>query len=295
MRFAFLYPDCPGAEGNVLDAGPVPELAAAAEAAGWDAMAFTEHPAPTDRWLAAGGHQTLDPFVALGAAAAVTSRLRLITYLAVLPYRNPLMVAKAAASVDQLSGGRLVLGAGAGYLKGEFRAVGADFDARNEELDQALEVLPLAWRGETFSYRGRGFEAGGIRCLPPAVQQPIPIWLGGNSRLTLQRVAAGAQGWLPLIGPPGLATTTRTAPVTSLDDLPAKLTLLQDLAGDRFEQLDLVLPLAGGNPSRDAERHRNILGRMAELGAGWVMVSTNAKPWPAAREFIDSFAEAHFP
>ncbi len=295
MRFVFLYPDCLGPDGSLLDAGSVPELAIAAESAGWSGLAFTEHPAPTDRWLGAGGHQTLDPFVALGAAAAVTSRLRLVTYLTVLPYRNPLMVAKAAASVDQLSDGRLVLGAGAGYLKAEFRAVGADFAARNEDLDEALAVLPLAWRGETFSYGGRGFEARDTRCLPAAVQQPIPIWLGGNSRLTLQRVATVAQGWLPLIGPLALATTTRTAPVTSLDELPGKLQVLRDLAGDRFDQLDLVLPMAGGNPARDAERQRDLLGRMAELGAGWVIVSTNAGAQPAAREFIDAFAQAHFP
>ena len=211
MRFIFQYPDRHGADGDLLDAGPVAELAQAAERAGWDGFAFTEHPAPTDRWLAAGGHQTLDPFVALGAVAAVTTRLRLLTYLAVLPYRNPLMLAKAAATVDKLSGGRFVLGAGAGYLKAEFFAVGADFDARNERFDEALDVLALHWRGEPFSYRGRDFEARDVVALPRPVQQPIPIWIGGNANLTLQRVASRAQGWMPLLGPPSLARTTAHA------------------------------------------------------------------------------------
>ena len=88
----------------MLDAGPVDEVAAAAEAAGFQGLAFTEHPAPGTRWLDAGGHQTLDPFAALPFAAAATSRIRLLTYLCVLPYRNPLVTAKAAATVDKLSG-----------------------------------------------------------------------------------------------------------------------------------------------------------------------------------------------
>ena len=92
----------------------------------------------------AGGHQTLDPFVALAFAAAVTKRLRLLTYLAVVPYRNPFLLAKAAATLDRLSGGRFILGVGSGYLKTEFFALGVDFDERNALFDEALDVLPLA-------------------------------------------------------------------------------------------------------------------------------------------------------
>src|SRR6195952_5520352 len=104
-------------------------VAKALEAAGWDGIAFTEHPAPGYRWLAeGGGHQTLDPFVALGAAAAVTERVKLLTYLSVAPYRNPLLLAKAAASVDMISNGRFILGLGTGYLKTEFFALGVAFN-----------------------------------------------------------------------------------------------------------------------------------------------------------------------
>src|SRR5206468_1337105 len=115
-------------DGDLLDAGPVSELAIAAERAGFHGFACTEHPAPTARWLRAGGHQTLDPFVALGHVAAVTTELRLLTHLAVLPYRNPLVLGKAAATVDRLSNGRFILGVGVGYLKAEFHAVGTDFE-----------------------------------------------------------------------------------------------------------------------------------------------------------------------
>lgn len=293
MRFIFQYPDRHGAEGDLLEAGPVTELAQAAERAGWDGFAFTEHPAPTARWLDAGGHQTLDPFVALGAVAASTSRLRLLTYLAVLPYRNPLMLAKAAATVDKLSGGRFVLGAGAGYLKAEFFAVGADFEERNARFDEALDVLELHWRGEPFSYRGRDFEARDVVALPRPVQQPIPIWIGGNARLTLQRVATRAQGWMPLLGPAALATTTRTAHLGSLDDLARSIGHLRELAGDRFDGLDIAVAVPAGDPERDAERQREQLGRLAELGVTWAIVGGPARPHPAALEVIEAYAAAH--
>jgi len=293
MRFIFQYPDRHGAEGDLLDAGPVTELAEAAERAGWDGFAFTEHPAPTARWLDAGGHQTLDPFVALGAVAAATSRLRLLTYLAVLPYRNPLMLAKAAATVDKLSGGRFVLGAGAGYLKAEFFAVGADFDDRNARFDEALDVLELHWRGEPFNYRGRDFEARDVVALPRPAQQPIPIWIGGNARLTLQRVADRAQGWMPLLGPPSLASTTRTAHLGSLDDLACSVGRLRELAGDRFDALDIAVAVPAGDPARDSERQRDQLGRLAELGTTWAIVGGPARPYPAALELIDAYAATH--
>ncbi len=99
-------------------------LARAAEDAGFWGVAFTEHPAPPEAWRATGGHDALDPFVALTWAAAVTTRLRLLTNLTVLPYRNPFLLAKTSATLDRLSGGRLVLGAGVGYLEGEYEALG---------------------------------------------------------------------------------------------------------------------------------------------------------------------------
>src|SRR5690349_17101845 len=189
----YQYPEAIGPDAGMMAAGPVTELATAAEAAGWDGFAFTEHPAPGARWLANGGHQTLDPFVALGHAAAVTERLQLLTYLAVLPYRNPLLLAKSAATVDIVSNGRFVLGVGTGYLKGEFHALGVDFDERNTLLDEALDVLPLHWSGERFSYEGTHFSARDIIARPAPTRRTIPIWLGGNAKITRRRVATRAQ------------------------------------------------------------------------------------------------------
>src|SRR3954471_15979471 len=240
VKYLIQHPEPIGIDRDLLTAGDVVDVAKAVEAAGWDGLAFTEHPAPGYRWLAeGGGHQTLDPFVALGAAAAVTERLMLLTYLAVVPYRNPLLLAKSAATVDLISGGRFVLGVGTGYLKTEFFALGVDFDERNALFDEALEVLPLHWKGEPFTYRGRHFDARDIVALPRPVQDPIPIWIGGNSRLTLRRVAESAQGWMPLTGPPELATTTRTAYPASVAALAARLAELRELAGGR--ELDVLV------------------------------------------------------
>ena len=120
MRFMYAYPETHGTDRDMLDAGPIAEVAQTAEAAGFGGFAFTEHPSPGARWLASGGHQSLDPFVALSYVAAVTTSMKLLTYLSVMPYRNPLLLAKTTATLDKLSGGRFILGVGTGYLKGEF-------------------------------------------------------------------------------------------------------------------------------------------------------------------------------
>ena len=147
VRFILQYPETHGPDGDMLDAGAPAELAVAAEDAGWRGFAFTEHPVPGARWLAAGGHQALDPFVALGHVAAVTTELRLLTNLAVAPYRNPFLLAKAAATLDRISNGRFVLGVGTGYLKPEFFALGVDFEERNDLFDESLAVCRQVWTG----------------------------------------------------------------------------------------------------------------------------------------------------
>src|SRR3954452_5015805 len=157
MRFVYHYPDTVGPDGHMLAPGPLPDVAARAEAVGFHGFSLTEHPVPGARWLEHGGHQSLDPLIALAAIAAATQRIRLVTHLVVAGYRNPFVLAKAAATVDIVSGGRLTLGLGAGYHKTEFHALGVDFDERNELFDEVLDVLPLHWSGEPFSYQGRHF------------------------------------------------------------------------------------------------------------------------------------------
>src|ERR1700712_485957 len=147
--------------------GPaIMELAKAAEDHGFDAVYVTEHPFPDATWLDHGGHHALDPFVGLSFAAPATTRLRLQTNPGVLAYRNPFLAAKAIASLDALSGGRTIIGIGAGYLEGEFRALGVDPAERNELTDEAIRAMTAAWSGEEIQYEGAGFTAGGNAMLP---------------------------------------------------------------------------------------------------------------------------------
>lgn len=296
MRFIFVYPETTGTDADLLDSGPIADLAVAAERAGWDGFAFTEHPIPGARWLGAGGHQTLDPFVALGHVAAVTQRLRLLTYLAVAPYRNPNLLAKSAATVDKLSGGRLVLGLGVGYLKSEYFALGVDFAERNRLFDESLDVLALHWAGDAFSYRGTHFDARDVIARPRPVQTPIPIWIGGNSKLTLRRVAERAQGWMPLTGSAELSNTARTPMVASTAELAAKIRELRAMAGGRGDELDISVSFSDRSLAdfgRDTERHRDRLAELEAAGATWVTVSTAPSGAAATLDFIEGFASTY--
>jgi probable F420-dependent oxidoreductase len=255
-------------------------VATAAEAAGFHGFGFTDHPAPSQRWLEAGGHDALDPFVALGFAAARTTTLRLIPNIVVLPYRNPFVVAKAAATLDVLSEGRFTLAVGAGYLKGEFAALGVDHAERNELFDEALDVLKAVWAGDDVSFEGRHFSARGVTAHPRPVSDPHPpIWIGGNSARARQRVADRGDGWCPFPAPAGLAATARTvaldtpeALAAAIDDLRSRL----EAAGRDPASVDIAFATPeGGDPSSDAfdaDAHLAGLERLAALGVTWVQV-----------------------
>ena len=294
MKFIFQYPETNGTDGDLLDAGPIGELAAAAEAAGWDAMAFTEHPAPSARWLEAGGHQSLDPFIALSFVAAATERLRLLTNLSVVPYRNPSLLAKTAASLDRLSNGRLILGVGTGYMKSEFNALGVSFDERNTLFDEALDVLALHWSGEPFDYQGSHFNAVGIQARPRPTQRDIPIWIGGNSALSRRRVAARAQGWLPMVSQVDISQTTRTPHIGSIDQLSENINEIRRAAPDRTLEVAMAYGTPGLSRSyEDAQHHRELFARYQAIGVDWIIISVDRAAGPkGTTEFLQRFAGA---
>jgi alkanesulfonate monooxygenase SsuD/methylene tetrahydromethanopterin reductase-like flavin-dependent oxidoreductase (luciferase family) len=134
-------------EFHTMDA--VREMASALERAGADACCATDHPAPSAEWLhtAGLGHDALDPFAALSFIAAASTRLMLQTAIVVLPYRNPFIAAKAAVTVQTLSGGRLILGVAPGYQKPEFEALGVDFHKREGVQEYVDEIGALAATG----------------------------------------------------------------------------------------------------------------------------------------------------
>lgn len=139
-----------------------------------------------------------DPISTLGFLAASTSTVRLMTNVLVGPYRHPLAVAKAFATLDHLSGGRVILGMGTGHVNAEFEALGIDFASRGRVLDEAIDALKAAWAEEFPSFAGEtwSFQAAGQR--PRPVQRPRPpIWIGGLGRPALRRVAERGDGWIP--------------------------------------------------------------------------------------------------
>ncbi len=300
MRFMFQYPETHGADTDLLQAGGIGELAVAAERAGFEGFALTEHPAPNAKWLAAGGHQTLDPFVALGGAATVTSKIQLLTYLAVLPYRNPLLLAKAATTVDRLSNGRFILGVGTGYLKAEYAALGVDFEERLALFDEALEVLPLHWSGKPFDYTGKHFQAKGIQAMPKPLRNPIPIWIGGNSKASRRRVAERAQGWMPMIAPAevgdALFKTVRTPPPGSPADTKAQIAEVKQNAAPRGVELDFVMVYLDGtisDPRREADRHREAFAGLADIGFTWIVINRPTAGRSEMLEFLAAFGETY--
>jgi probable F420-dependent oxidoreductase len=199
----------------------VKEVGAAIERAGFGAALVTDHPVPTGRWLDAGGHHAQDPFVMLGMLAAHTQTIRLQTGILVLPYRNPFIVARQVATLDCFSGGRVTLGVGAGYLKGEYKALGGDFETRNDIMDEYLRALRLALGEAEFAFEGTGYIAHGNRILPGPAQKPHPpILVGGNAPRAIRRAVELADGWYPFFTVGGVSTaTTRTAEISSVDDL----------------------------------------------------------------------------
>jgi probable F420-dependent oxidoreductase len=300
MRFSFTHPMHSHPYNPELVSGSgVATVAAAAEAAGFSGFGFTDHPAPTQRWLEGGGHDTLDPFVAMGFAAAHTTTLRLIPNVVVLPYRNPFVVAKAGATLDLLSGGRFTLAVGVGYLKREFTALGVDFDERADLVEEALQVIRAIWTTDDVSFEGRHFTATGITAHPRPVSLPHPpIWIGGNTAAARRRVAAYGDGWCPFPAPAALAQTARTAAMESLDDLKAGIDDLRrrcEAAGRDPSALDVTFTNAkGGNPADDdfnADAFLSGLEKLTALGVTWVQVQVPGDSLAHAVETIEKFGK----
>ena len=182
MHFHLGLPtDNVAAASEFVTADAIAEMSQAAEAAGFASVFVTEHPFPEDEWMRSGGHHALDPFVALSFAAAATSTIKVMTFLCVVPYRNPFLTAKAALSVHVLSGERLILGVGAGYLEPEFNALGVDFSERNELFDEGLVAMKRAWAEDGVEMTGRHFEVRGHTMLPHPATHRRSGWAGTRS------------------------------------------------------------------------------------------------------------------
>ncbi len=136
-----------------------------------------------------------EPFSLVGAMAAATRRIRFATMVYILPLRHPLEVAKATATLDVLSGGRFILGAGAGWMKEEFDQLGVDFKTRGARFDESIDVLRKLWNPGMSEHHGRFFDFPRLQ-MSPAPARPVPIYIGGASPAALRRTATRGDGWL---------------------------------------------------------------------------------------------------
>jgi probable F420-dependent oxidoreductase len=181
-------------------------LARAIEERGFHSLAIAEHthiPASRETAYPLGGelpdiyYRTLDPFITLAAAAAVTSSIELITGIALLIQRDPIITAKEAASIDLISGGRFVFGVGAGWNIEELRHHGADPRTRGALLDERIEAIKALWTTEPAEYHGKYVDFDSSYLRPKPIQKPHPlILIGGDSDATVKRVIRHHAGWI---------------------------------------------------------------------------------------------------
>jgi probable F420-dependent oxidoreductase len=266
-----------------------------AEQSGFDGIGFTDHPAPTAKWLQSGGHDALDPFVALSFCAAVTERIRLIPNIVVLPYRHPLIVAKMVATLDMLSEGRFTLAVATGYLRAEYKALGVDFEQRNALFDQAVEAIRGIWSDDNFTYEGAGISAKGLAANPKPQPRP-PLWIGGNSRQSRRRVARYGDGWTPFPAPRVMSQTTKTPALETVEDLAEMLDELWrfvDEAGRDRSEIDVAFgtPEGGtaGATTFQPEAHLSGLEALGSLGVTWGHTSVPGDSLSHALEALEEY------
>ncbi|MFE0627056.1 TIGR03619 family F420-dependent LLM class oxidoreductase [Streptomyces sp. NPDC058864] len=217
--------------------GDLVDVARAADRLGFAYIGCCDHVAIPPRLAPAMSPTWYDPVATLAFLAAVTTRVRLLSHVAVIGLRHPLLTAKQYATLDHLSGGRLVLGVGAGHVREEFEALGVDFERRGALLDRAIDAVR--------DY----FAAGGQK--PEPVQRPVPVWVGGSSPAAVRRAALKGDGWLPQ--------------GDSREAMPGQIARLRGLRGGRPITVGVIAePLYVGEPEWPVGR-RTLTGKPEAL------------------------------
>jgi probable F420-dependent oxidoreductase len=251
-------------------------LGPALEERGFDALLLAEHthiPASRETPYPGGGdlprmyYRTLDPFVALGAAAAATRELLLGTGIALVVQRDPIITAKEVATLDLISGGRAVFGVGAGWNREEMRNHGTDPAVRGRLMDERIRAIIELWTKDEAEFHGDFVDFDPVYCWPKPVQLPHPpIWVGGDSERAFARVAEFGSAWMPSGIPP--------------KELGTRIEQMRKTAGDR----PAVVVYAGGHD-------RESLDIYAELGVERVLVYLPTLPEDETLRTLDDLAE----
>jgi probable F420-dependent oxidoreductase len=250
-------------------------LARAIEERGFASLVIAEHthlPASRETPYPQGGelpsmyYRTLDPFVTLAAAAAVTSKIELFTGIALLIQRDPIITAKETASIDLISGGRFVFGVGAGWNIEELRDHGTDPKTRGALLDERIEAIRALWTAEPAEYHGKYVNFDPSYSRPKPVQKPHPpIFIGGNSDATVKRVIRHRAGWI-----------SNALPVEALT---RRIGQMRDGAGH-----DVPLAMFGAPQKPDYWRAAE------ELGFGQLALMLPTRPLDESLRLLDEYA-----
>ena len=186
------------ADGHCPASSALASVVQQAEILGYDSLSVGDHIVVPSYWLPVAGESWYDPFTLLGYAAGLSSKIRLLTDVLVLPYRNPFTVAKAVATLDQFSGGRVIFGAAPGFLEAEFQTLRIPFAERGAMTDEYLRILRELWTQEEPQFEGRYYSFSRVRVSPKPLQKPHPpIWIGGSSRRAVRRAVEFGEGWVP--------------------------------------------------------------------------------------------------
>jgi len=255
-------------------------VAQKADELGFDLVTIPEHIIIPTEMAEVMGRRYTEAWTASAFLAGATRNVRVLTYVLVVPYRHPIMLAKQIATLDFMSGGRTILGAAVGHMQREFELLGADFKERGAVTDEYLAAMKELWTAEEPSFHGKYVQFERVAFEPKPVQKPHPpIWIGGNSRPAMRRVARHGDGWIPYL--------------VRKKQLPACLEYIREQPEFQANprDLDVVIPLATFNIEdyshrelskadvpRGKEQTIDEIGRWRDAGGTGVLANMRRTP-----------------
>lgn len=205
MKFGYILPNY----GDRIKAEELLDISAVCEEVGFDSVWATDHVVMPLELREPYG-ELLEPLTTLGFVAGRCPRLRVGTSILVLPQRNPVLVAKQVAALDVFSGGRVVLGVGAGWVEKEFGFLNSDFARRGRVLDESIVLMRALWKEEVVDFDGEFFHMKQALFLPKPVNGTVPVWVGGNGLAAQRRASTLGDGWHPTgLAPEGVEEGVR--------------------------------------------------------------------------------------
>jgi len=258
-----------------LTATDFQRIARTADELGYDAINVPEHIVMPNELAPTMGAYWPHAFTAMAFIAGATTRLKVNSCVIVLPYHEPLALAKAVATLDLLSGGRVMLTFGVGHAEHEFRALGIPFERRGRIADEYLEVMKVLWTEDAPAYEGEFVSFRDVQFEPKPAQLPR-IWIGGNSAPALRRAARHGRGWMPwLVTPdelPGRLAELRTMP--GFDAVADDFDIAMPPAPLRVRESDhsLLDPDSPRDDFANGQAVIDAIGRLDELGVTWTHI-----------------------